>query len=956
MPPKSQSRPSAMRKSVVFVDADGDKKIGHSGSQAERPKMVPEVREADKSMKTGKLIELPDPFRLPRMEAPTFGAFVPEFNLASELRQRSAEGQFIFAHGYELLVKEQVDLLIKPKTVTIDESVGVTRVTKIGSEKRSERNEILEFIPPRNSTAAFTATPLVTLNTKSLVDVYGAYLTSELAVGGTAGTPIARSMQPNLAATVQAALGLKSDKNVSHTGLWGLVWRNYFNLRFTEMAEGSEVLWTSAGAAVEWAGTVGSAGKSYLANDSDIQAGLVVYLELQSEEARELAPAMSALLSIVPVMEARYSVDANGVLVDVQGETEVGTWDPQGDYLNPDGESDFMLICAMFRAVRPVRVIVLTEREADMPAADLPLGNRELASVNAPVSGNLPGDEVPFDVFGPVGCFSRDKLQRALMLLAQAIPDAAGCASGFLGAVNRATSPCWMGPFYCENPNRTAAVTATGHQGKISLIQGSTVTSTLQRAWSLSARRTETMTVVGNMLGFFQSESLPEMAMCLGQIAKTMSTGVFQALRTLAIPPAALNLFGDWNGNGPDVRAFIRHLLLGTTGLVPPFAEVVNTHVKQLFGYSLPTGFLASLAYHNANNRERGSRRGDFGELPWTQLDPCLWLAPVSPGEIEEVLLTGISQPGFLLDEGTALTKDLNHLNRLSENEFVISGETDSGYVRGGVAVRNMPELGFATFGLFRAMEYFPFDTHMNARDEHLLYVHEVEIRPTGESKSAGSISRLLTQGRQVVMPDIVRFRSYFDAYREPDRPSPINNLARVVDFRGPGQLQPPRDFVYTVGIVNRKLASVISRARGDADRLREFSYIRQRIVTNQALTYAPYEAPALLAVGFDDDTGAAGPVESERVGNKRKRTDAAVMPAKVLKPAEEGPNIADPETGPPPADKLQLGSLAGVGFAPPPPGAKKTEHEAAEGDETAGDDAAEDVEDGGAAAAAADL
>ena len=631
-------------------------KTKSDASERKRPAEIPEEQADDPSVLQGTLVDLPDVFSLPVHKEVNFVTWCATKNMASTLRHGSAEQARLGTQGYELLVHEIVDVLIKPKTVTIDQQMEANVVTKCGTEQRAARHIIISTVQPRDSVASYQAVPLVPLNAKALVDIYGTYLTSEISPGqGALGAAIPRSMQSNLASTVQSALGLTNTLNICHAGLWTRIWLNLLSTEFAARAAGSEVQWVAPGADMVWNGSVGSGGKSYLMYDTLAQQGRVVFLEMQLEELQDLAPAIRMLLSSYPVFQVRYSVDMQNDLCDASSMQDQPMFEPDGDYTDVNGDMDFMPMAEMFRFEYPGQVVVLTEREEALRAGDLPLGFTEMGALGAPVNGAQPGTLVPAGAFLTGGPYSAERVQRAVTLLANALPDAGGCSSGFLNAVSRLCSPCWMGVYGSESLDQSAAVTATGHQGKVVIPQGPTTTTTLQRAWSLSARRLETQTALSTLLGFVRAQSLPEMLSSMGQISKALSVSVFQALRCMSVQPAALNLSGAWEGDGPDQRPVLHNIIQGTAGQVPPFAVVANNMCEQLFGFSFPTTFQASMGYYNTQTRLRSMRRGDFGSLPWTYIDRSLWLPPASPSEFDQAMLTGVALPGFILDEGSSV-------------------------------------------------------------------------------------------------------------------------------------------------------------------------------------------------------------------------------------------------------------------------------------------------------------
>ena len=501
----------------------------------------------------------------------------------------------------------------------------------------------LSFVSPRDITTSYNLTPIQPLTVKTIVDSLGSYFSSELAQGNARGAPVPRPFQANLASSLLASLNVESVRGVCHTGLWTLVWHNYALLSIAGSSVGTSLVWNSGGASFLWSGTIGSAAKSYAANENWIQDGLIVYFELTATELIDLAPALRALFSNMPIVTPSYASTAGGSVQHEDGLSSIPNFQYEDITTPPVQNEEYVPYASMWRCSTNVRLLGLSTREEMMPPGSLPLGEAALAASGAPVGGVAPGGQFPATLLATVGFLDADHLNRAMAAIAVALPDGSGCTSGLLSAISRCCSPMWMGlddsdELYNDSLSQ-AAVTATGQQGEIFLPQSSRITSTLQRAWKVSARREEVSQVVAIGTDLFLPRDVSSLVANIGFYAKMLSVSVFHSLRVMAIHPSALNLAGPWSGQGVNPRAAIRQFLQVEPGFITEFAYLVqNTH-QRLFGMDIPHGFLSTLSYHGSSNPNRPLRPLEGGALPWDYLEEAVHLTPVSPWEILALLL-----------------------------------------------------------------------------------------------------------------------------------------------------------------------------------------------------------------------------------------------------------------------------------------------------------------------------
>ena len=99
----------------------------------------------------------------------------------------------------------------------------------------------------------------------------------------------------------------------------------------------------------------------------------------------------------------------------------------------------------MWRSDVTVSIVILTEREVDMAAADIPLGERDLSRTRAPVRGQPNSQSVPLRIFEAGRPLSASNLARANSLL-MLCPMPQDANSGFVvWATDRSASPVWFG-------------------------------------------------------------------------------------------------------------------------------------------------------------------------------------------------------------------------------------------------------------------------------------------------------------------------------------------------------------------------------------------------------------------------------------------------------------------------------------------------------------------------------
>lgn len=167
--------------------------------------------------------------------------------------------------------------------------------------------------------------------------------------------------------------------------------------------------------------------------------------ETTATEIIELAPALRVLFANQPVVAIQYSSTAAGDIQNVDGVSNIPEFQYQ-DLMAPAlaGE-EYAPLITFWRSEVEIQLVSLTTRDSTMPPGSLPLGEAALGASGAPVTGRPTGQPLPTNLLDRGGYFDQDHLNRAMMLIAQAILDAAGCTTGLLGALARATTPRWLG-------------------------------------------------------------------------------------------------------------------------------------------------------------------------------------------------------------------------------------------------------------------------------------------------------------------------------------------------------------------------------------------------------------------------------------------------------------------------------------------------------------------------------
>lgn len=126
-----------------------------------------------------------------------------------------------------------------------------------------------------------------------------------------------------------------------------------------------------------------------------------------------------------------------------------------------------------------------------MPVVGIDLGRNEYTAGGAPGPGVAAGGDV---LFAAMPRLSVSRLKRAMVLLANAIPDATGAAVGLIHALVRKTAVDWVNPLdYSEgigaSPVPVACLSPHLIQGKMTIPQSSTATSIMQSMLPLTAKK-----------------------------------------------------------------------------------------------------------------------------------------------------------------------------------------------------------------------------------------------------------------------------------------------------------------------------------------------------------------------------------------------------------------------------------------------------------------------------------
>lgn len=845
--------------------------------------------------------ELPDPASISNLTGLSLRAYEQTRSFGAQCRQFFSVQAIWQASNNLLRLLNRIVVRYKPCVSNLEREEAVFQCYGVGGRHGVLRSVRIEDAQVYPSMISYALRPTLPMTAAGMLASYGAYCgEASITLLGPAQPPRGFQKQEQTAVLAAAMMtsGVNLEQRVSLCALWARIWANYVSTAMG-MSGQLQSTWSGHIANVSYAGRLSSAASDYLEHDSELQQGRVVYVESDLETLEALSPALAMLLSDGPPLVSSFDVEPGAAanpdgLVLTPGCIGNAAW--VGNPANAAPNFGLVFDSCLYRCSTQVEVRLLNTRRNLPTPAQLPLGQAALMACNAPIGGQPPG--MPFVQPGGQGAsLSVANLKRALTLLCTALPDAVACETGLLFAMMRASHSldldCGETPdLQPASEARVCTQMPSGQHGVMYMPQSSTTISTFQSYWSAAVERQKTQETVTTGLSLFVDDSgLVQFLAPSMVLGKMVATGRAQAMRYMGFHPALLMEQGLLPQGLVDIRPNIEPLLRPIAGAPAAFGELIIEAVIRLFGLELPRQLAVSFAAHNKQAPGPGLQQGLSGmgqgqTLPfWRLVQPALSV------EFPEAVLTGLTEPGFSLDNAVQAAKAVDALEMLSSNVGFFRGIGRSTYGPHGPQLVARSGLGMGVAVVLAST------CDLQANGASTVTLHTVEIRPDGSVKSGAS--EAVGPGTPI---DVPVEQALFPPFNPPGvlqrfvDPSMIR-MAMKTELFNSICTGPPADLIYTVRTDTLQNSNLARSVKGSSP----LFYVCYTIPRSlKAAVYLPQflETPAHFVIKRRNDTSV---VETPAVKKAREENvppseaqKALMAPGYPVPAASVMPVIAD--------------------------------------------------------------
>ena len=418
--------------------------------------------------------------------------------------------------------------------------------------------------------------------------------------------------------------------------------------------------WGAAPTTAIYLGTAAEALDIYIQQAGSIRSGDMLVMELLSSDAARLIPMMRVLLSGGCPLRTDLQVDAAGRLpLPVP---------PGESWLNPAALGPRVnardLVLNFWRGTSTPAIGVVTLDNVALGLVNATVGDAALAAIGAI---NAPGPfgpappvvyPVPANLLAAPNAISTAAVVECVNRLGDMLPDADGCASGFLLATSRVGFKAWRSSSdsgSTANEIRSCySMTAFGQQGPISLGSGGREILALSRLYNLDEVRVQTRSLIDTIVDLIlpgQNNWMQVFGSWM-QLSKLLQSCFVQALRGTGIPFQGLFAGGAWSAAfGASDPRFALNEISGRSSLPYDGSDlglVVGLISRETYGLQLPQGLLRALAWRNSAIVLPGANQqaGEFGLSPFEGLSRFFVPDCIHPADLFGVLTKQASRPG----------------------------------------------------------------------------------------------------------------------------------------------------------------------------------------------------------------------------------------------------------------------------------------------------------------------
>ena len=200
--------------------------------------------------------------------------------------------------------------------------------------------------------------------------------------------------------------------------------------------------------------------------------------------------------------------------------------------------------------------------------------------------------------------------------------------------------------------SRACSQIPSGQFGVMYLPQSGANVSAFQSYWDVGSQRFETADVVAVVFSLLDTSRDLTYFLAPSMIFGNMvAVSRVQAVRYLGLRPALSMANGTLPQGLMDIRSSLKPLFRPMSGAPSAIGGLIVNVMVRLFGLQLPKPITVAFANHSSENNTHGGAAHECGMLQGQRLAWWQMLEAAHPAEFPEAVLTGVSEPGFVVDE-----------------------------------------------------------------------------------------------------------------------------------------------------------------------------------------------------------------------------------------------------------------------------------------------------------------
>ena len=662
----------------------------------------------------------------------------------------------------------------------VDKSLrDLATVVTVGCRLRTLRKVVYVPAAPNEGTIELSAELAVGLRTKAISDQFAerfAELSLDGLGPGVAPANLNRGSGAAMIGQFVNAMDLRHCQGAACSYIWTRAWANYSVLAMAMTGE-LDAVWSAAPGDMIFEARSAGAGAAVVNHAADLFSGRGFVVELSANEMDQYAPALRCLLSPGPIVVPRFDTTAlrdDGNVFD----TLQGVRCPQVDgrptaaelALGPVAGGDIHMLSSAFRFTDPITVWAInTGPELRNPApGGAPqgsLGDFDLQNAGAPILGNPPGADFN-PVVAAVNKLRPQDLESAMRLLVRAFPSPLAVEAGWMLAMNRMASPMWVGATDGDN----VGTTASGQLGSIAVPHSGALISAHVIFGGFVQYQAKAADRLSFALKYFRGRSLAQILLGGWLWARVIGTALSQALRYVAIPPAALTE-GPWLQAWDDPRSALVQYLKTRDGEPTVLTAAIVRAFRRCFGVEIATQLEVCFQAQNSLVQRPGLRFREYGRTRLDVFGKYDAIDMYSAQQFYPSTRTSVSEPGFSQTPRQALEETVKCLGVQSDHGITLDATYMSKWTDGALDLREPVGMGGGPGQLLLT----PIANAV--LQGGTLSVHELEVR-----RGSSTASDRLAAGAGYDLPDLSYFASYRNLRVRPNNYRAIRKVFTAVN------------------------------------------------------------------------------------------------------------------------------------------------------------------------------